>query len=840
MAKFFKSIKDKISSVFNENSTPIKNIYNFFQNNQIKADENKYISSYKPLNNYYKQEPHTKNPILYIAVVSFNQKKGSIIEFTYPEKSILLEKDQDSKLFFESIIDKDNKESDTAEKIFDNINNQLTYLCIPDGAHTLASDSTFFLIQNFPRILYGISCYRQLKITQAMKEDEQENTRDCVQKAMCIISTLPLFGQMVSKLSVTMLAYFNQDSLKDKKIIADLYSNYSNNYMNWIKIDEILENFSLKRLIYFTRDKIFILIKLILLEKKILVFSHISNNICSFIFSFLSLFPGGAFFNMNNEGRAKYFYDCYSPYGLPLKFLNKNSIMYSILTLYDVDKLQKKNIISYFVGTTNPLLLNYGKIDFDCIINLDDNKITINKKINSDLLVSGKKDNSLMNILYKECKCLFEEDAGGDLNDSWMLDKEENKENKTKTKKLRKRKKSIYLQDTAEFASFSGSDDYIRSMFKKYITNFLSDIHLAKYIVKSTGYSEDVKISKIKDVLDDYNCEFIYNWITKTNNYIFWNYEHDNNLWRYSPHLKKCKNAKKYYENGDIYEGELSFGYPNNNGKLEFHLNGIPYIYIGEFQNGLKHGKGNLFTKENNKFNYDGDWVNDKIDGYGTLFNFGEKYIGNFKKGKKCGEGTLYKNNGDIVEGEFFEGKIKKGKIMFKNEDEYEGEFSNGKINGKGKYKYKNGDIYEGFFENELFNGEGKMIKNNGDVEKGIYKDGILIQKLDKLKFEEEEEKNEIKNKEIGIKDEIKERNSEETENKTEIKENKENNNNNYDNEINEKNININEENKRNNENDNMENIYKNSNYINIDDSLEIGANSHNITLESIYQDDNK
>ena len=377
-------------------------------------------------------------------------------------------------------------------------------------------------------------------------------------------------------------------------------------------------------------------------------------------------------------------------------------------------------------------------------------------------------------------------------------------------------------------------------MFKKYITNFLSDIHLAKYIVKSTGYSEDVKISKIKDVLDDYNCEFIYNWITKTNNYIFWNYEHDNNLWRYSPHLKKCKNAKKYYENGDIYEGELSFGYPNNNGKLEFHLNGIPYIYIGEFQNGLKHGKGNLFTKENNKFNYDGDWVNDKIDGYGTLFNFGEKYIGNFKKGKKCGEGTLYKNNGDIVEGEFFEGKIKKGKIMFKNEDEYEGEFSNGKINGKGKYKYKNGDIYEGFFENELFNGEGKMIKNNGDVEKGIYKDGILIQKLDKLKFEEEEEKNEIKNKEIGIKDEIKERNSEETENKTEIKENKENNNNNYDNEINEKNININEENKRNNENDNMENIYKNSNYINIDDSLEIGANSHNITLESIYQDDNK
>ena len=818
MSKFFKSIKNKISSVFNENSTPIKNIFNLFQNNQTKIDEKKYNSSFVPLNNYYKQEPHTKNPILYIAVISFNQKKGSIIEFTYPEKSVLLEKNQDSKLFFESLIDKNNKESDTTEKIFNNINNQLTYLCIPDGAHSLTSDSTFFLIQNFPRILFGISCYRQLKITQAMKEDEQENTRDCVQKAMCIISTLPLFGQMASKLSVTMLAYFNQDSLKDKKIIEDLYSNYANNFMNKIKIDEILENFSLKRLIYFTRDKIFILIKLILLEKKILVFSHISNNICSFIFSFLSLFPGGAFFNMNNEGRAKCFYDCYSPYGLPLKFLNKNSILYSILTLYDVDKLEKKNIISYFVGTTNPLLLNYGKIDFDCIINLDENKITINKKINADMLNSGKKENSLMNKLYKECKYLFEDNTEEDLNDTWMLDKEES----TNKKKSKKKKKSIYLQDMAGFASFSGSDDYIRNMFKKYITNFLADIHLAQYITNSSGYTDEVKLSKIKDVLNDYNCEFIYNWITKTNNFIFWNYEHDNNLWRYSPHLKKCKNAKKFYENGDIYEGELAFGEPNNNGKLEYHIDDIPYIYIGEFHKGLKHGKGNLSTKENNKFNYDGDWMYDKYEGYGTLFNFGEKYIGNFKKGKKCGEGTLYKNNGDIIEGEFSDGKIIKGKIMYKNEDEYEGEFIDGKISGKGIYKYKNGDIYEGFFENELFNGEGKITKSNGEVDKGIFKDGILVQKLDKLKYEEEEN-NEINNKEID--------------NKNEIKENKENNND-IDNEIDEKIININEENKR--KKNSVENIYKNYDNISIDDSLEIGTNSHNVTIESIYQDENK
>ena len=305
MSKFFKNISKKISTaaqnLFSENIEYIRNIFFSLQSPELIISQEKYISELIPLNKYYKQEHYTSNPILYIAVVSFNHKKGSIIEFTYPDKEELLEKNIESKKFFESLIPSDN--SLTTEKIFDDINNQLTYLSMPDGAHSLTSDSQFFLIQKFSKILFGISCYRQIKVTQAMKEDEQENTRDSVQKSMIIISKLPLFGQMAAKLSITMLAYFNQDSLKDKKIIKDLYLNYDNNYLDRINVGEILESFSLKRLIYFTRDKIFSLIKLIMLEKKILVYSHISNNICSFMFSFLSLFPGGSFFSLDNKGR---------------------------------------------------------------------------------------------------------------------------------------------------------------------------------------------------------------------------------------------------------------------------------------------------------------------------------------------------------------------------------------------------------------------------------------------------------------------------------------------------------------------------------------------------------
>ena len=764
MADFFRNIKKRITNatqnLFSENNEYIKNIFYSLQSPGIQISQEKYNSDFIPLNKYYKKEHYTSNPILYIAVVSFNHKKGSIIEFTYPDKEELLEKNTESKLFFESLIPSDN--SLTKENVFDNINNQLTYLSMPDGAHSLTSDSQFFLIQNFSKILFGISCYRQIKVTQAMKEDEQENTRDSVQKSMCIISKLPLFGQMASKLSITMLAYFNQDSLKDKKIIKDLYLNYDKNYLEYINVNEILESFSLKRLIYFTRDKIFTLIKLIMLEKKILIYSHISNNICSFIFSFLSLFPGGAFFSLDNTGHMKSFYNCYSPYGLPLKFLNKKSVIYSLLTLYDIDKLEDKNISSYFVGATNPLLLNYNKIEFDCIINLDEDKITFNKNINMNLFNMGKRENLIMKKLKKECKSLFDMDNSEDMDDNWMLDKDEINFNfnQKRNKSIKKKEKiKIYLENNENISSFEGSDDYIRGIFIKYITSFLSDISLAQHIINENEFDNETKLLKLKDVLGDYNCDFILKWITNTKNFLFWNFDHSKDLWKLSPHLELCKNVTKYYENGDIYKGEFSFGLPNKNGKLEFINENVEYIYVGEFANGVKQGKGNLSSKDN-KYNYEGDWLNDKFEGFGTLFNQEEKYNGKFKEGKYHGEGNLYKKNGEQYIGEFNNSIFVKGKIKFNNGDSYEGNIINNLMEGKALYKYKNGDIfkgtfikgkkkfgsltfnegknkYEGYFENDKFSGEG-ILNINGEEKKGIFKDGILVEKKDKVKFESE------------------------------------------------------------------------------------------------------
>ena len=812
----------------NQSGDYLKDLYIALRNKQLYIDHETYKKNYIPLNKYYKPEPQTSNPILYIAVISFNQKKGAIVEFTYPDIEAL-KSSEESNSYLSSLCDKENKSLSTVDKVIENINYQLTYLCMPDGAHILKNDSQFFLIQNLPKLLYGISCYRQLETTQAMKEDEQENTRDCVQKAMCIVSKVPLFGQMASKLSVTMLAYFNQESLKDKKIIGELYSNYKISSKNTINVNEIMASFSLKKLLSLTNDKVFSIIKLIMLEKKILVYSHISNNVCSFIFSFLSLFPCNAFFNLDyNSTGSKFYQQCYKPYGLPLKFLNKNSVLYSLLTLYDIGDIEKDNIKSYFIGTTNPIFMNYKKIEFDCIINIDENKIIFSKLLGSSILRLGKIERDIMKVINKQCDI----NSKGLNNDNLVsgelvFEETENQNNRIKHKqenqeghKASPKKNSLYNQkqkndeenkineEEMNFEEFKGTDDFIRNIFKKYITDFLADIALVKYLVFAEDYdsndnkinrdnisihSSEKKIHDLKQVLSGYNYSFILQWIITSRNFRYWNYEHDPELWTLSEHLEKISGVSKYFENGDHYMGDMKFGLPDGNGTLNTIMDGMGYTYVGEFKRGKRNGKGN-FSSKDNKYNYDGGWKDDKKYGIGTLFDNGDKYTGDFINDKYNGNGTLCGKNGEIYECEFKDGKPNGlGRVTLVNGDIYIGNFENGKICDQVSIKYKNGESYDGYykdnkkwgygcfnfkngdsyvgdFENDLFNGEGILTKSNGEIQKGIFKDGVFEKKLEKLKREEEQEKRK-KEEEESNKTEENDKNEKEVE--EEDKENK-------------------------------------------------------------------
>lgn len=100
--------------------------------------------------------------------------------------------------------------------------------------------------------------------------------------------------------------------------------------------------------------------------------------------------------------------------------------------------------------------------------------------------------------------------------------------------------------------------------------------------------------------------------------------------------------------------------------------------YVGDMQNGVKHGNGTW--QINNGKKYTGDWSNEMRHGYGeyTLPN-GEYYKGMWSNSVRHGHGIYRYPNGDI----------------------YTGMWKNGVKHGDGKWESHDGIKYEGKWVND-------------------------------------------------------------------------------------------------------------------------------------------
>ena len=167
---------------------------------------------------------------------------------------------------------------------------------------------------------------------------------------------------------------------------------------------------------------------------------------------------------------------------------------------------------------------------------------------------------------------------------------------------------------------------------------------------------------------------------------------------------KNDKNQKKEEPPVEEFEecvGEGKFVYPNH------------AVYIGQYRQlktgqKIKEGKGKLYIpgskvlaqkgKENKSQNtdliggecYDGEWKEDKMDGYGVyLYSNGDKYEGYWSMGSQNGKGKYIFTDGRAYEGEWkmqkmhgtgsffcldkysnFNGEFREGKFLTKNQEE--------------------------------------------------------------------------------------------------------------------------------------------------------------------------
>ena len=700
-----------------------KNEININKNIEIKNNSNNLINNelqkkYEPNLYYYNSFPDLSSPILFIAIVSFHHKKGSIVEYTYPSKDELIKNNKIIQYLIENT-------AKTKENIIDELFFQLTCVCLPDGIHASNRDTQFFIIQDYKYPLFGISCYEQIK---SFRDDTEENTRFSIQKSICIISLLPFYSSLFSKLSICVEAYFNQESLQDKQIISEIYNNYRfDEHMNY-NISEMNFIFATRKLLSFTKDKIFMILKMILLEKKILIFSTASGNVCSFIYNLISLFPGQILFNFKNSVAINNYLKNLEMYGFPLKIFNEKYRIFPLVTLFDIDKIESK-YTNYLLGTTNQLLLDtaMNKKKYDLIINIDTEKIipffNRKEKENKDIYEITKEEKNIYNAIkdkLKEYDIKYNEIQWlNTLNDN-MFNKKANKLN------IDGNNNNININNSVNNFMNSMSnesiDNFIRNEFKKYIKKIFVKLSLCLNIVKNNSLVklldfpkemvfsqfilDEKTIKKIFKILMPSSnfVEFIFHF-TKVKSFDYWMKEHDPTLYYLSENIVSDKIITVYLEDGSIYEGECKHGKQN--------------------------GKGSM-TSYDNKTIYDGDWVNGKREGIGKLIISDEyNYTGPFENDIFSGTGgVLCDNKGNIYEGDFEKGKFEGyGHYKMSNGDTYIGEFKEGKFNGKGQYSDKEGNLFDGEFKQGKKEGTGVLIKKNGEKLEGKFKNDIFIGK---------------------------------------------------------------------------------------------------------------
>ena len=194
------------------------------------------------------------------------------------------------------------------------------------------------------------------------------------------------------------------------------------------------------------------------------------------------------------------------------------------------------------------------------------------------------------------------------------------------------------------------------------------------------------------------------------------------------------------------------------NGKGTWQYKKLPMKYIGEFRNGLAHGKAIVEFTDVDELKYVGEFrdshtygpgtltyaessdrkiyvgeVNDIFEPHGqgamTLRN-GKKYVGEFKGGFAHGEGTLTTLEGGKYVGEFkkdlFHGQ---GNLSNKNitPEIYVGEFKKGKLNGKVVVIWPDGMKISGTYKNNIRKGEAVTTWPDGTTTSAKYKNGKIF-----------------------------------------------------------------------------------------------------------------
>ncbi|CBQ68417.1 conserved hypothetical protein [Sporisorium reilianum SRZ2] len=380
--------------------------------------------------------------ILGIAVVDFNHLVGPQVEYTYPKE---LQEDDD-------------------------LIKSLPFLALPDGSHLSDEDFCYFHL-HCPNLsqstIFGISCNRQIA-ADALVRKGAEVTRSTVQKAIVVLAKEPVFGPIREKLGIVTRAFFAQGDLADVDILVDFHSTLEmglqSGGMSHDRETVMYMGTSLRELVHKWRFKTLMLVKLLLLQRRVMFFGYPVEQLCNYQYSLVSLLPG-LLLSLHDAGdpnlhtrsgrvekadslRSSDRKSLLKFLGMPLDIFGEDAFFQPYCPLQQIDLLKAR---TWLVGTSNSIFKQQRDCKIDVIVDLE----------HAHLEFQDAKLHQMVNLTPEDRKWMDE--VISSVVETW------NPADPTRPTSM----------------GFHGSDDYLRIRFEDYICAMLSSTKYADFLAKS-------------------------------------------------------------------------------------------------------------------------------------------------------------------------------------------------------------------------------------------------------------------------------------------------------------------------------------------------------------------
>lgn len=197
----------------------------------------------------------------------------------------------------------------------------------------------------------------------------EEMNRNFIQKAIVVVSNYPYYGMIAAHLQKLTKEYFEQKDFNKTQLLIDGFLSMQNSLKEF-KVQDLYLGFNTRMLFKCFKQKVMNLVKLMLLQGRIVVFAKKPSLVSAFIYSLLSLFPGQLAFE--KFGHSPDYLKYLGQYGFPLQLFSESFKLHSFFSIFQLAELEKPG---FLVGCTNQMIVEHPRTAPHATVFVETNKI---------------------------------------------------------------------------------------------------------------------------------------------------------------------------------------------------------------------------------------------------------------------------------------------------------------------------------------------------------------------------------------------------------------------------------------------------------------------------------